>query len=261
MAVRADANSEYLNRTTGGFYSTSPLSACFWANLITDRNVSGLGWMIVLTPGGDYLTWYNASGDGTTFLWEHAVGAALDQLGSFNLSLNTWYFFAITRNGTGAGGTIHYRRAATETSFTTASGTFSGAAFTPNDEYVLSNWYDLVAGWFAGRIAALKQWNAILTVDELMQESYYFSPIRWTNLQSWHPFVNDGITQAMLDFGPNGRNFSQTGTLTIEDGPPIIWMPSRRKFWSPAPAIGAPEQMVAIRQEVTSGGMIGRRWI
>lgn len=229
MAVRADANSEYLRRTTGTFFNTAGISVLFWANLLVDRNASGCGW-ILTSPSNDYIAWYNSSGDGTTYLWECGDGP---QLGSLNLSLNTWYCLALTRAGGGATQTVVYRRLVGDTTWTTASGQFA-TSFDPSAETILSNHFDLTNGWFPGRIVGVKQWNTVLTADELWQESQQFFPLRQANLAAWYPMVGNTVAASVIDHSGNGRNLTSNGTLSIEDGPPIAWRQGRRRIFIPS---------------------------
>src|SRR5688572_15433582 len=119
MALRADGSGDYAIRTAGGFYSPLSMSVCFWLLLESDRNASSAVWGIRETSSGvHYFYYYNPSGDGTTFGWENNAG----QLDLTNLSLNTWYFLAMTRAGSGSNQTNAYRRLASAASFTSATG-------------------------------------------------------------------------------------------------------------------------------------------
>lgn len=239
MAIEAAASGDYLIRTTGGFYNPTAMTVAFWLQLITDKDASGAVFGIRNTGAGDgYVYYYNANADGTTYGWEHFDGGSTIQLDMTSLSLNTWYFAALSRSGTGANQTTAYRRAAGDSAFTSATGTF-GLGQTINEEVILSNGFGLAAGYFPGRIAAVKQWDAALSADELMSESQQYAPVRFANLHSWRPMIAPTVADAALDFSGNGRNLTANGALTIGDGPPIEWRRGRRRIFLPSAAGGA----------------------
>jgi len=219
MALTADANSEYLQRNSGTFFSTASMSVLFWVKLITDRNANFVPWIIV-DGASSYIGWDSPSGDGVTIRWEQS-GAGEPNIDSFTYSLNTWYCVGLTRAGNGANQTIAYRRTLTDTSWTTASGTFGNGDITPTSETVLTNFFNTTTGWLAGPMANLKEWNAVLTGSQLWIESEQYAPVRTANLQAWYPMDDDTVAGAALDRSGNGRDFTVTGALTLEAGPPI----------------------------------------
>lgn len=244
MAVRNTGSGDYLIRSAGGFYDPSAMTVAFWANLIIDKDASGAVFGLKNTGDANgYVYFYNSNGDGITYTWEHFNGG-LVQLDANPLSLGVWTFIALSRTGLGANQTTAYRRQAGDAALTSQTGTFN-AGQTMNEEVVLSNGFGLAAGWFPGRIAALKQWSAALTEAELLAESYRYRPIRLANLHSWRPMVAPTVSEAALDFSGNGRNLTPNGALTIEDGPPIGWWQGRRRIVIPvsAPAPSASEPL------------------
>lgn len=230
MGIRNTGSGDYLIRTAGGFYNPAAMTAAFWLNLLIDKDA--LGAAFGLRNSGDnngYVVFYNPSGDGITYGWEHFDGSSTPQLNMSALSLGVWTFIALSRSGTGANHTTAYRRAAGDAALTSQTGTFPTGQ-TINEEVVLSNNFNLSGGWFPGRIAALKQWSAALTADELLAESYQYAPVRFADLHSWRPMIHGVVADAALDFSGNGRALTPNGALTIEDGPPIQWRRQRRIF-------------------------------
>lgn len=239
MAFRADADSEYLIRTTGGFYQPDSFSVCFWLVLDVDRNTGGAAWG--LYEGSQYIVFYNQNGDGTTFLWEQSDATSGINGGSIAMTVGTWYFIALTRNSRNTNSAQFYSAAATATAFTTAQATFSLGIINPTVEVALSNNFNLTSGWVNGRMAALKQWDGVvLTADEMWAERQQFLPARTANLYSFHPMVGSTNASSVIDYGGSARNFTVTGSLTIEGGPPIPWRQGRRRTLAAAPAAPPP---------------------
>lgn len=237
MSLRADGNGDYAIRTAGGFYALDVMTVCFWAQLLADNNASSALFGL-RTDGGQYTYFYNVNNDGTTFVWESFPNT----VGSIDMAVNTWYFCAISRAGSGSNQTNGYVRAASASSFTTSQATFSHAD-TPMEEIVLANGFSPTDSSFPGRIAALKQWDAALTADELMAESYSLAPVRLANLHSWRPFVDSSVAAAVIDYSGNGRNLTANGSLLIADGPPIAWRRGTSKTFIPI-AGGAETQTI-----------------
>lgn len=228
MAIRNTGSGDYLIRNTGAFYSTTAMAACFWLYPLTDRDASSAAFGLRDTANSNrYIYFYNANGDGVTFQWEHFGGDG--GLGAVVLGLNTWRFIAFSRAGTGSNQTTAYNRLPGDVALTSQSGTYDGDPAI-NEEVVLSNGFNLSNGWFPGRIAALKQWDAALTADELWQESMQIMPVRLANLHSWRPMADGNVAGAVLDYSGNGRALTSNGAPTIEDGPPIPWRQGGRRF-------------------------------
>ncbi|MDR7559462.1 MAG: hypothetical protein QN141_13350, partial [Armatimonadota bacterium] len=82
--------------------------------------------------------------------------------------------------------------------------------------------------WFNGRMACVKAWTAALTVAELEAERWYAMPVRRADL--WYCNPMEGPASAFTqDYSGNGNTLTASGTLTLEDGPPVAWAP--RKLW------------------------------
>ena len=71
---------------------------------------------------------------------------------------------------------------------------------------------------FVGSIAAYKHWSAVLTPTEIQQERWLYRPKRLESLHLWSPLIVNS-----RDYSGNGRDWTEGGTLTWEDGPPIGW--------------------------------------
>lgn len=75
---------------------------------------------------------------------------------------------------------------------------------------------------FSGRIHAIKIWNTALTEAEIAQEVYTVAPRKLDSLWGWNP-TRPGSGERAKDYSGNGRNWTEGGTLTDDDPPPISW--------------------------------------
>lgn len=204
---------------TASFLDTTVLSVCFWFMIVTDKNAGSAVWG-KRTAGGSYLYFYNANGDGTTFLWE--ITDALAQAGSFNFTVGEWYFIGISKAGNGANQVKVYRRNISEPALTIETATFNNN-FTPTEETILVNGFNTVAGFFPGRITSLKRWSVALSDAEMLLESQHYNPQLLTNLVASYPMDdNVSASSCLIDESGNGLDFTETGTLTLSDGPSLL---------------------------------------
>jgi concanavalin A-like lectin/glucanase superfamily protein len=233
MALRASGTSQYGIRTAGGFFPLTAFTACFWINLETDKNASGAAFGLRLNS--DYIYYYNPNSDGQTYGWEVSVNGV--QLDLTALTLNTWYFVALSKSGNGAGQATAYKRTASQSTLTSVSGDFN-LGVTPTEETVLGNGFDTTNGYFPGRIAGLKQWSVALTADELLAESQQILPVRYADLHSFRPFHANAVAGAVIDYGGAGRSLTANGALSVADGPPVAWRQGRRSIFLPQAAGG-----------------------
>lgn len=221
MAIRIDATTEEYTRTTN--LPTSAFSLMGWFRLALDKN--DYNQFLVIgdaTGGGIYQI--GTSSDGLTL--EIYTGASSSN-GSV-LSHSTWYHIALTGTWNAISALIGYLNGVSNIS---TSGNFLGG--TPAKLWIGNNDFD---EFLNGRWAAVKIYDAILTAQEILRESYYYTPQRYTNLNSWFPGLD--LNSDNVDFSGNGRNLTVGGSPTVEDGPPILWAPSLKKRFVFAPAVG-----------------------
>jgi len=73
-----------------------------------------------------------------------------------------------------------------------------------------------------GRVAYLKAWTAALSEAEILAEVNAIRPVRALNLYGfWPAFPGSG--ERIADYSGNGRSWTEGGTLTDEDPPPVSW--------------------------------------
>lgn len=133
-------------------------------------------------------------------------------------SASGWFFWAITSDGTDIdaywadlfdadlqqnGSPINLSG---PLSFTEASIQFGSNA---DSEYV------------DGDIAVLKMWDHPLTETELDRERWFVQPRRLASLRAWWPLID--VEDTYPDYGPNGYDLSEAGTVTNGAGPFIWW--------------------------------------
>lgn len=227
MSVRFDANSDTLSRTTD-LPSQSAYTVCGWARVTARRSSM---WETICTMGESATD----ANDHTQLLFraDDAGQFSLNSAGGFtnfasSPAVGEWFFWALRMEGTGAGQVTGYWRGLNASSFVTVAS--SQTSFTPAHIGVGSNtWVD---EWLNGRIAAVKAWNAVLTAAELEREMLSYRAVRRADLYLETPLVAATVADNVTDFSGNARNWTIGGTLTVEDGPPILWAPGRGSRFS-----------------------------
>jgi hypothetical protein len=73
-----------------------------------------------------------------------------------------------------------------------------------------------------GRLYAIKAWTAALTTAEIALEMRSVRPVRLANLWGWWP-ARPGATERLIEYSGNGRSWTEVGTLSDEDPPPVWW--------------------------------------
>lgn len=224
MAVRFDAAADRLLRTAN-LPSTELYSVCFWwypvsitgfsvvfdldANSGSDQNEDEFG--TTTNDGGT--TWQTTS-------YVDKAGAATQVDGGV-IAAGNWYHIGISRESATSlkiylNGVLDITNTRDVTGRTAATRMEFGGAHSAN-KYAHN-----------GRVACLKVWDAGLTQAEIQDEIYTILPKRTANLNVWSPTF-PGATERGLDYSGNVRNWTQSGTLTDEDQPPVSW--GARSYW------------------------------
>lgn len=163
MSVERGAGDGYYERTMTG-NSTSVFSYCMWVYITTDRNdyCGFLG----LHDSNHLL---GVSSNGTTLILTNS--SVSNVLTGPNMTVGTWYFVGVTKNGTGAGTTVMYwAEHAVDTALSSGSGNFLNLATNPPLD--LLGWvnYGSDRGWF-GRLYSVRYWDgAALSGAEMLAE-------------------------------------------------------------------------------------------
>lgn len=204
MAVRIDASSDYLNRTSSapGQY---PLTVTFWLYITTDRNAYGVLFLIANSGGTSFIS-FNLSSSGTNL--QISVGG--NTTNGSNLSTGTWYHIAcVVASATSQ---KMYLNGVLDINKTTSSYTFTAAQYYLGSDSV---------GWLNGRLADVKMFDRELTVEEIKNEMADLWPVSYPAWAFYPMFA--GASERVLDYGGGGRNLTANGTLTDEAGPPVGW--------------------------------------
>lgn len=129
--------------------------------------------------------------------------------GTGTLALTTWYHIALVFNDTADTCVVYVN------GVLNINQPLAGTAVWGLER--IGNGASAAANWLSGRVAAWKEWTAVLTVEEIRTEMRCYMPVRVANLHSWHPFLTH------TDLAQYGAAWTATGTLTTEQGPPIAW--------------------------------------
>ena len=224
MAVRTDANADSLSRTTN-LPTWGTLTMMGWFMLVTDRNTASTFYTFNTATQPKCLL--EAGNDGVTLThWNGTTETA-----GTTLSTGTWNHIATTVNGTGSGAVTIYLNGVQDMNVA------GGGAGTSSAWYIARS--EAANEYIDGRSAAIKLWDAVLTVGEVRQEMPFYTPQRQTNINGWYPMWD--ATSVATDQSPNARALTTAGTFATEDGPPIVWAPSGRRkiftFTDAAPAV------------------------
>jgi hypothetical protein len=208
MSVRFDAAGEYLRRTTGLPNIQATYTLMGWYYISVDRDFYGT--LAILNNASNENDNLTLDADGTTV----AIYAANTGVTGSTLSVGQWYHLAMVRESSSV--VKLYLNGVLDLTNTTATGYFGAT----------ENLYvgDLpgTGQGFNGRAAGFKMWDTALTQAEVQAEVYTLRPQRFTNLLSWSP-VFPGSGERTRDYSGNGYDWTETGTVTDEDGPPVGW--------------------------------------
>lgn len=232
MAIAVTSDASAFKRTANLPAASTAYTMCGWFMLTTDRNTFSGALGIANAVDGASFHQLGTDSDGTTLkIWSQTTSTNVAAL-----SLNTWYFGAMTCSGTGAGTLIGYVRALTANALTSAA--VAGTSFTPG----AAEWgRDCVTGEFiTGRIHACGMANVVLSADELLELSYFHEPqldgIRSLNV--FYPTIEAANSDATVDRSGNARNATAT-VGALADSPPLLWRSIPPSLPMPASSTGA----------------------
>lgn len=155
--------------------------------------------------------------------WEITDGGP-PTTGGRTVNVNDWHFWGV--RGTSTSLTLFSRDvgASPETALTT-----EGSIFFPTNVVVtLYKHFDDSGDNepLAGRQAGIRVWHTLLSLDELLDESYFLTPQHELgNLHAWIPLVATVRDDNLTDFGPHGFAVSFIGAseFSVFSGPNTAW--------------------------------------
>lgn len=188
---------------------------------------TAMGWFKAVSHGNSYqgvITFGDQSveWDGIWFPNDSSYDLAL-----FNAAENAawytgvvddeWFFACLTCSG--VGGTLTaYARVESESTLTSTTQTRAGAA-APNRFNICYSTFNEI---FAGDYGFIKIYDTDLSEQDVLQESYFMSPVRTQNLWAWLPCwsatdtTNGAVTGNYYDYSGNG-NHGVNGSGTFRE--------------------------------------------
>jgi hypothetical protein len=148
-------------------------------------------------------------------------------LGTFPIATNTWYWTGVVASGSGAGQIKLYVNGSDTADISHAG----NASITVKDLRIGCN---QGGDQFIGRVGPSYFYNAALTSQEIAQQMWQTVPARTADLIFWQPWLQVETT----DYSGAGNTLTQTGTPTLDHGPPIVWKRGRRSIYIPSAAQG-----------------------
>jgi hypothetical protein len=215
-ALAANEANDRASRNSGGFYNTISFTLCCWIRMESDTGSFFTIWGLQ-DASNNYVYLYSPLSNGVLTFENHNA----QTIGSITLTPGVWTFIAISKSGTASNQCRVFTREIDDIALTETIGTMPDT-FTPTQEIVLNNLFNLTLGFFNGRIAAVKQWNGVAkTQAELLTESNQYAVQSTGGLFSFYPMNDDTVAEQVLDQGGSARHFTSGGTLLTEEGPPI----------------------------------------
>lgn len=209
MAVRIDNAADSLVRTTDLFDYNAPYTVMFWTFATASPST---GDFLELGPNinvdADLL---RTPAGGVTFRLRTVVGGAAANFDGGTLAGTTWYHIAVVRESV-TSLKLYVDGSLITTATTNVTGRTAGtAAFRLGGNSATTR-----------RHAAVKAWSTSLTLAEVQNERFTILPKRMADLYGVWPCF-PGATERLLDYNGNVRPWTEAGTLTDEEGPPVVW--------------------------------------
>jgi hypothetical protein len=156
------------------------------------------------------------------------------------ITADRWYHVALTVNGTSGSNVLAYLNGVVDVTTTAATVTAQ--------KLWIGNQAD--GDWLNGNAAAIKLWNRVLTIDEIIAEMPYAVPMDWSGLNAAYPLGNGwelascglvipkGTSARWPDISAQiGNEWTEAGAIDTENGPPIQFAPERNfrpRYFVPA---------------------------
>ncbi len=209
MATRFNAVGDYfLRQSPATLPGIDPFTICMWVNQDNDQNDYATFFIIANATSTAYIL---MQCDNTSNRLNLVTSAGFSQSSTANVfQQGTWRHVAFVHNGTSM---ICYVDGVQEISRTDST-SFTIAAMAIGSS---------TTGYFwDGRIADIKLWTRALSQAEVQVEMSCSVPAFPASLWGWWP-VLPGSGERTRDYGGNGRNWTEGGTVTDEARMPASW--------------------------------------
>lgn len=244
MAVRFDANADYLRLSSGLLDYNSGYTIMCWAYPVS--NPAAQITLFSVANNGSNLDRLRSNSGGTSWSSQSIVGGTSVNTTGASVSYGSWQHWAMVRRD--ASNLDTYLNGTLDA---TSNQSVSGRAAAAQLDIGNSNG---ASTYFNGRVFAIKIWDVALTAAEIAQEMNTVAPRKLANLWGWYP-TRPGSGERAKDYSGNGRDFTEGGTLTDEDPPPISWGGRiGRRFRA-----GATTYNQAVAGTLTSAGALTRQ--
>jgi len=211
----------YLQKDTGGIDANGLYTFMCWLRATTwplESWTTPFSAVLAANWPGDYLQLYDPTPEGSEHRFEIFVAQATDSSGGVQstslYSINTWYHVCVVRESD----TV-YKMYIDGVLEATNPLDVNGREAITRSIIGASPGY---GEFFDGRLGAVKMWTRALTQDEVKQEMYKVLPVSTVNLWAFLPTFS-GSGERGKDYSGNGNTFSEYGTPSDADGPPISW--------------------------------------
>lgn len=227
MSIRVSDGTSYYQRNSA--LTLTAFTAMGWGYQVIDRGTN-TGQTIftasraIGTNADVYLNWE----DTTEAMWLGSWDGASTNESSFasRPSLLQWFHWYVVCYGTGANDLVGGWRSPGSSIYVSTSLQLAPNSSGTGDARIGA--YG-AAAWGNIRLAAYKQYNATLIESEILAESFYYMPVRFANLAACVPIIAGTAALGITDYSANGADFTNNGSLTIEEAPPILWSKRRAR--------------------------------
>lgn len=214
MAVRFDAAADRLLRTTDLLDYNAAYSWMAWIQIVVDLNANSTFFMLNDDTANNY-DHIRTLADGTQLRLTTTIGGAAQSVSGSVLTVGQWYHLAMIRES--ANSIKIYLDGVLDI---TGNQNIAGRAAVTRMEHAGRSSSNIEPS--NSRVAAIKAWSTNISLAQLQNEMRVIRPIRTSNLYGFWPCF-PGSTERLRDYSGNGRNWTESGTLTDEDPPPVSW--------------------------------------
>lgn len=174
-------------------------------------------------------------GTNAILYWTNGGASASTTL-TTGLAANTPFWIALRSGGTAIGALDGFYKTLPAVSWTTASNGSTVDALAPTRIHVNDDGY--ASGGVSNMIVfCVKVWDAVLSDEELLQETRSLLLERTANINGYYPMLGQTLANNNTDYSGLGRTWSNTGTPTVNAaGHPVAYSTGapKKRYFSPA---------------------------